>query len=432
MQKNTFQDIVPKEKRTIRHIPIPESRRSFSDEPLLRYSPDSPETPERGTKSKRSGRGLWLIVLISLAVLVFAVSSMFSGAIISITPKSFAKSADISGEAKKVPVGEDLGWSPLLIEKIGELVLSSDGERREEKKATGVIVIYNNFSTSPQTLVKNTRFENPNGLIYRIDKNITIPGKKTVDGKIAPGSIEAPVYADVPGPEYNIAFSDFTIPGFEKDPARYKDFYARTKTPIGGGFKGIAKYITEEKRKAALDQIRKNLPEEAFVKALAETPENFILLPGAYIFRTETLPLETRPGGESAVREKIYLQAVIFNKENLSNYLGRALLENASTSAYEVPNLSNLRFEFREKGLVEEDLLKPIQFSLKGDILLVSKIPAEKIALDLAGREIKSMEEALRKYDEIGKAKASVRPFWSRNFPESSDKIEVKIDAPAF
>ena len=66
---------------------------------------------------------------------------------------------------------------------MGEIV-EATAEKEVSQKASGKIIIYNNYSTVSQRLINNTRFEANSGKIYRINSSIVVPGYKKVDGKI--------------------------------------------------------------------------------------------------------------------------------------------------------------------------------------------------------------------------------------------------------
>jgi len=96
-----------------------------------------------------------------------------------------------------------------------------------EYKATGIITIYNTYSSSPQTLVKTTRFVSEGGKLFRTTKTIVVPGADASSGKIVPGSTTVEVIASEPGNEYNIGPSTFSIPGFKGTP-KYLAFYGES------------------------------------------------------------------------------------------------------------------------------------------------------------------------------------------------------------
>ena len=61
-----------------------------------------------------------------------------------------------------------------LKSELDKLGYSHIGVKEVSEKASGQIVISSKLE-APQQLVKTTRFEAPNGHIYRIDQDITVP-----------------------------------------------------------------------------------------------------------------------------------------------------------------------------------------------------------------------------------------------------------------
>ena len=114
-----------------------------------------------------------------------------------------------------------------VIDETQEVSLSYDVTGKNAasgKKAHGSVVIYNEYNSSPQTLVATTRLESSDGKIFRLTKNIVVPGTTVVGGSPQPGAIEAEVVADQAGSEYNIDQTKFTIPGFSGGP-KFDKFY---------------------------------------------------------------------------------------------------------------------------------------------------------------------------------------------------------------
>jgi len=105
----------------------------------------------------------------------------------------------------------------MLVDEVGLKEVQSTSEDTVKEKASGQITVFNDFNENTQRLIKNTRFETSEGLIYRIQNSVVVPGQ-TVDssGKTVPGSIVVTVYSDQPGEKYNIGLTDFTIPGFKR------------------------------------------------------------------------------------------------------------------------------------------------------------------------------------------------------------------------
>ena len=147
----------------------------------------------------------------------------------------------------------------------------STGSKDGGSKATGQAVIYNEFSSENQPLIATTRLETSDGKIFRITKNVIVPGMTNVGNETKPGAIEVDIVADQPGESYNIDPADFKIPGFKDTPSKYDKFYAKSANPTTGGSTGATKVVTaqditsaKEKiaadgREAAITELKNNL-----------------------------------------------------------------------------------------------------------------------------------------------------------------------------
>jgi len=124
---------------------------------------------------------------------------VFSRTVVRIVPRQEVAKTDISLKAGRVIGGNDLLFETMEFRLTKEQTVQTSGFKTIESKASGQIIIYNNFSFSAQTLLQNTRFEAPSGKVYRVNKTIVIPGMKKQGSVTSPGSVEATVYADKVG-----------------------------------------------------------------------------------------------------------------------------------------------------------------------------------------------------------------------------------------
>ena len=195
MAQNPFHDIVPPERRTIRNVP--KNRPLHTKRPLQRVLPragsqlkQEGSVLDRGMSFPRMPRSsrfnVWIIAGISFVVLIIIFSFLFSGAKVIVTPKQNNIFVDAHFEARQEASLGGLMYESMSIEKEGSQTVKATGEEDVEIKASGNIVVFNNFDSANQRLIKNTRFETPDGLIYRIDKSVVIPGKITKDEKVIP------------------------------------------------------------------------------------------------------------------------------------------------------------------------------------------------------------------------------------------------------
>lgn len=384
--------------------------------------PQSPPKPPRRQNNKREGSryGLFIGIVILLAVLAFVFSFLFSGATVTVTPKQQNVFIDGDFSASK---SEGLVYSVMELNRtLSKTVKATETEQAEER-AEGQIIVYNNYNTSSHGWVKNTRFETPEGLIYKVRKSVVIPGMETIDGKKVPGSIEITVTADQPGEEYNIGLTDFTIPGL-KGGAKYDSFYARSKTPMTGGFIGERLVVSDEDMINTRVKLKSDLQKELLALSSSQKPEGFILLENGIFFEFESLPNVDREK-EVSIEERGILYGILFDSEELANYLAESTLADYDGSSVRIINSDELAVSFEEvdERLWEEE---EISFSVNGTAEIVWNFDQNDLRFDLLGEPKNTISTVLQGYPGIQSAEAVIRPFWHRTFPSKSNKIKIQ------
>lgn len=456
MPKNQFQDIVPPQKRSIRDIPLPSNRRvnNLPPPPVtpppvfarprkeprpqepLRRSPPNEQPPQEEqfitTSPERDPywrAGLWLLVLIALIFLFFGISFIFAGANVTVTPNSQNVSVNQTINADPNGVGGTIPYAVITLQKEGSTPVTSNGQQSVSDKASGEIIIYNNYSAASQSLVATTRFQTPEGLIFRIAKDVTVPGEITTNGQTTPGSVEMTVYADQPGEEYNVGLKDFTIPGFQGTP-KAQGFYARSKTALVGGFVGTTTAVSATDLAAAKTKIEADLKSQFLTQANSQKPDNFILFPTA-ITTVFTPEINASGTGQTVmVRESGSAYAILFNRDILSKYLENNLAGNYSSST--LSGIDNLTFSFSNSNGFNPTISSSSDFSFKleGNLKLVSSVDTEKLKLDLAGISRSALAGVLANYPSVEKAEVVFKPFWRWSFPKNTANIKVQIINP--
>ena len=117
-----------------------------------------------GNSARKLSLTMWLVTFASLVFLFIVLSSVFAKAIVEIKPKSSSGSLDTTFIAKK-DTTEELGFQIMAIsDEVTEKVTSSKKEV-VENKSKGKVVIYNEFSTSSQNLLIDTRLVATDGKI---------------------------------------------------------------------------------------------------------------------------------------------------------------------------------------------------------------------------------------------------------------------------
>ncbi len=419
--KRTPQTMESVELRT--HLATPPQAPAMTEK---RESSENLKPLEYTNNRKKKPLAKWVAVFAALAVVVFGVSSAFASAKVVVTPKQQTLALDSTLVAKKEAASGELPFQVMSLSKEAGESVAASGETNVERKASGRIVIYNNYGSEPQLLRATTRFETADGLIYRIPQEVRVPGVTTVDGKTVPGSIEVTVQADAVGEKYNIGLVDFTIPGFKSDPTRYEKFYARSKTPMSGGFKGLMKTAKPEDVAAARERLQKLLREEVLKEAATQKPAGYVLYNDAVFTEFEALPDVAKDEGLE-VRERVNVYGILFDRAELSTHLAKNNIANvAQTDTFDVANLEDLDFAITDKDTTKPWETGTVSVKLSGKAQLVWTFDEGRLQEELKGTSKKEAPALFAQYPSIQKADVILRPFWKRTFPSTAEEIKIQ------
>ena len=374
---------------------------------------------------------IWLIAIICLLALFFGVSMIFSSATITITPKT--ENITFNNDTYTAKLNSQststLSFEVLNVKQDAGKTVTATAEQDVSQKATGKIIIYNNYSLSPQRLINNTRFEASNGKIYRITSSVIVPGFKKSGSNITPGSIEATIFADQPGTDYNLKLTDlkgdFTIPGFKGD-LRYNGFYARLETDIIGGFVGKQKIISADLRKTAEDSVKADLKEQLIKELYAIKPENYIIFNNSYSIDYSDLADTVVDNNTVKINVEGNLNGIVFDNLKLTKYIATKKINNFDSFPAELVPSDNLVTTLTgsdSTGLWKNDTL---QIKFNGDATVKWQYDSDAIKRDLAGKSQSDIGKIVAKYkDSILGLKVFFMPVWSRYFPDNLNKIKI-------
>lgn len=373
----------------------------------------------------------WVLLVVILLGGGFVVANYFSRATVNIVPVTRSLHVDRDFAATKEGTGGEFDFKFIRLEEEKTKDVPATDERKIQKKASGKVVIFNWYDGAKQRLIKNTRLESTDHKIFRIDESVVVPGAKVVGGKVTiPGSIEALVYADVSGKEYNIGLSDFTIPGFKGDP-RYSKFNAKSKadSPIGGGFSGTVNVPSEQAISVAQEELKQDLKKIAIEKVRAQIPDGVTFFPGSMVIKFEEIPQEFTATDTAKVSMRAVVFVFFFDTIALTKKLSNLLPIVDESNTFTISDMSSLVFSFVDPvdNVVLSDVTK-INFHINGDANFVGQIDTKKIREALAGKSKKDFSSIMGSQSNIGKGTdAVIRPMWKTVFPADSSKITVKI-----
>jgi hypothetical protein len=421
---------------TVRHEPTETERDSWS----MQSGPArwGWSNKDFGFSSNGSGLGVVLKAVGACLVILlayFGYATLTGKAEVVITPRMETIALDNTSTFKAVlePTADELGYSVMRFSLTESMEVPATGSRVVTEKASGKIIIYNEFSTSPQRLIKNTRFESPTGKIYRINESVTIPGMKKDGNKVIPGSLEVTVYADEPGPAYNTEPTDFTIPGFKSDAARYKGFFARSKGPITGGASGTVKTVSDEDLKNAADKLRLALETKLRTKARGNLGKEQIMFDSGIVIEFADATLVASEGqreDQATIERTATLAAVVFDQRALAKHIAsKRLGANYHGEPVKIENASDLIFSMEKTNPTTLFEKQSLDFGLTGTAKISWIIDPKEVAELLRGADERTFNEIMSKEEgSISKARMELRPFWRSTYPKDPNEIIVTIE----
>ncbi len=377
-----------------------------------------------GGGTKKLSLTLWLVTLASLAFLFIVLSSVFAKATVEIKPKLATGALDTTFVAKK-DTTEELGFQIMSIsDEVTEKVTSSKKEV-VENKSKGRVIIYNEFSTSSQNLLIDTRLVASDGKIYKTEKAVVVPGLKKNGKEIIPGSVEVAIYADVAGAEYDKESADMKIFGF-KGSSKYDKFYARTKGAISGGFKGERYVVDATKAEEITTKLRTSLTEKLNAGVMAQIPAGYVVFDNSFTYEINSFDSSVVYGTteEFDVSLKGSVVAYIFEEQQLAGEIAKKLISQYDGSPVRLSDKGDIKMQV-DTGTTED--AQTIKFKLTGEPTVTWIIDEEAVKNSLVGISKKEFDNKLAEFAGVDTGKATIRPLWKKTFPKSSDKIEVII-----
>jgi hypothetical protein len=300
-------------------------------------------------------------------------------------------------------------------------VVPAQGTHHVESKASGTITVVNDFSPTPVKLLATTRFETPDGLIFRAPAQVMVPGKKGS----TPGTVQVTVVADEAGDKYNVGpITKLTLPGL-KGGAMYASVYAKSDAAFAGGFSGDQPQTAPGATEAAVAQIRTRL-DAKYRAALGTIASSTTALPDlARISYTDVPP--TSEGDSSVrIRQQITVQVPVFTTDVLANTLAQSY--SADASIHDVNLVPGADFAAKSSDSASTTLgSDAISFTLNGKAQLVWQVDQKALTTALAGHDQGAFQTIIGGFPFVQEAKARVEPFWASSFPKNPDNIVIVV-----
>lgn len=315
------------------------------------------------------------------------------------------------------PDGDNLPSVILTAEKNLTKTYRARGTGAKDDKASGTVTIINN-SNSAQTLIATTRLLSSNNILFRINKQVTVP---------AGGSTSVEVVADKAGDDSQITESTkFTIPGLNT--ALQQKIYAESKDPLIRREKAGGKILASD-----IEDARNNLKELITQQALAEMRE---LLPTdkreySVVYKTEITKATSSEAAESVVSEFDFdmaakVSAIFYEANKLREVALATLNSQTADTGKQVLSLDEQSLAITITNIAPNDQSADLTVKFLGHVSWkdVTKIINKD---NLLGRTQAEVENYFSAFPGVKSVEVKLSPFWVTSVPTIADHIELNI-----
>ncbi|MEI7765547.1 MAG: hypothetical protein WCI93_03100 [bacterium] len=422
MAKKTFQDVVK-----IKNRPIEENKNVEVFSNVKNNNQKIFSEIIKKPKKEISFNALWLVVLISVVFLFFAISSLFASATVTINPKTKDYALNKVITAVRDTGTEGLSYDLVVLSGEEKKEVQGGEEKDYQEYAKGNVLIYNTYSSAPQTISANTKLLGSNGKFYKTTAKVIIPGM--TKGNM-PGKIGAIISAENVGTEWNSTPLDFKIVGFGGT-SKYTKIYARSVGDITGGLKGLSRQLSDSEKENIIKELTNTLFAKLFEKAKNQTPKDFMLLKDATNLNIDSQSIDpTTNIGSFVVTLKGTFTGILFNKDKLSKEIITDVLEKDDNSDVYVNNLDSLIFSNPDKEISSLSEVDNLTFNLSGSPKIVWRINKTGINTNLLGVNKGDFNTILSQELNIDSASFVIKPLWKNSFPTNSKDIKIIVNYP--
>lgn len=393
-------------------------------------------------KNKRISLGnkyifIWGIAIVIVFVSVWYVAFRLPSAEISLFLKKvatdFNETVEVTTAATRYSIENQgkiiLPGELLRATQNMQMTFKANGKEAVKERARGILTVHNSFSSTPQIFIAKTRFESPNGKIFRTEKQITIPGSRVQNGKVIPSSVDIEVVADEPGEAYNIPpSSGWKVPGLKGTP-KYNVFYGENTKPISGGAVGEHLSATDEDKKNAEIAITAALKDSLQAQMVVLLSDKFKTPEEGMLFQITKKEFQYPSGDPEnfVLYAEGEMKQFAFNEETLKEAILKKIRKTISGDILMKAENFNISYSLLQPIFDDEKLT----LSVSGNTTFVPDINTEELKNELRGKTRSEMQQIIYSIQGLENAQTSLEPkwaFWLGNVPKNERRIFITTE----
>lgn len=413
------------------------------------------------TKNKQA---LFTLVLVTLLLGLTIGYIALPGATITITPRTTLLDATFNVTFAEGTKNQTLNQRRSNAIVIGSYPLSppafsrtiryhATGKKFKGENARGSITVVNT-SQNPWDLVRRTRFQTEDGIVFRMSNDARVPPARGNE----PGTLDVAVVADPYdekgqpiGARGNIPPSRFFLPGI-KNADNKKKLYGVSKAAMQGGITDVVKVVSAEDIVAAKEQVKREIAawtkedmQQYLQQKNISERTNLTLLTDSQILKTvePQILIDDKLVGTHAEQFDV---AVTYRATGLAYDRGelvetlRERMANRADPDKKIVRIEEERIDYRfldeqpSAGRVRlTTTMHALQtFDLREDSENGRRF-FKKISEHIAGMKVSEAHEYLqRQSNEIAQVEIKTWPVWAPTIPNIAEHIEFVVQEDLF
>jgi hypothetical protein len=393
--------------------------------------------PKHHAHQKKEGHSIWMPVSICFLVVVLAVGVYLyiklPKADIIIWPKvdtlSFQQTVTADKSASAVDATKNVIPAQYFqTTKTDTQGFPATGSASNDGEASGTITIYNKCDPStPFNFRAGTHFMADSGKIFVALQKISIPAAIKSGSKVTPGSVQITVQAVESGDSYNVAPSNFSVPGLKGTPSYYC-VSATSTSAMTGGHIGKVKQVTSDDIQGAKDVLTKKTTDDAMSSLKSQISADYVLLDNAVLSNVTDASTQTKSGSiaeDFNYRVTVQASALAFKKADLEKFAKDYIISQVPQGETLLDNSFKIDYSASTVDISGGKATLNLNFS-SGAYQNVDK---NSLTLSLIGENSNQIKETINSAlgDRAPKVQISFWPFWVKAAPNSQNAVNIKL-----
>jgi len=358
----------------------------------------------------------------TIAITFLVLTIVLLGVVIFFTSKKTSIVIVAKSDNKNVNLSIDVSENKNVVNAITGIVTSTSfvlsetyyptGNKTVDGTAVGDVILYNDSGFS-QPLIKTTRLLTPEGILFRLTDDVTVP---------ANGKISAKVYADKTGVTGDISPSSFIIPGLSE--ASQKLIYAKSTSKMSGGVRKVG-VLTSDDLEAAKSNYASKVKKE-YLDSLGKNTQT--TMEQVLLVQTDSITSDKKTGEQVdgfTITGTSTIMVVYYNKSELQTIVNNDLSKKIDTT---VEKLLSIGKEPQVNLASYNIANKTARLSVYQDVLVTLDADGNKLsASNFFGKNKDEIKRYVMGLSHVVGVDVKFSPSWMRKAPAVTDRIKVVV-----